>query len=418
MTMDGTTARRVMWRHVAALLILATLTATAGHAQTSTACRQDCKKQKKACLAVFKDQFSVRKGECAATDGDRKACKKEAKSALKAARRDCKGAFKNECNPCCTQSASSCSVTVCGDGLAGATEECDLGDRVDGDGCSAECLLEGLPPGPLGTRVFSLAPESNASSRFVPDVGSPSGTIVLEALEPDAHGAAEVRSVGGPFFVTTDIDLPAFGLGVRICSKIESCTGTIHCYGGSNVDVIVELDSLAEGKTCERNARCAGAKSNCCENACEGFVDPDAPVVEAVGSGNPIVNRRVADLMPTADSGPGAMILTCQQINRPFDLTAGIPCDAQEYGDAFQDAVYTTGTTTARVLNQCAADTAAGEPGTAPDATLDLAATGQNLSCAAWSTENGPGVLANAIPQEEPTEILLGDTTFATVLHD
>jgi len=409
------TSGSIWWLLAATLLIVSTLAASS-HAQTRKSCLRDCKQQKKACLGAFKDRFKLEKGQCAnGVRSDRKSCKKAAKNTLKTARRDCKSAFKAACKPCCAESPSDCSVTVCGDGVQTAPEECDVGDRIDGDGCSAECVLEGLPPGPLGTRVFSLASESRAGSRFVPQVGTPAGTIVLEALEPDERGAAEVRSVGGPFFVTTDVNLQAFGLSVRICSRIESCTGTIYCNGGANVDIIVELDSLRANETCARVDRCAA--QSCCENACEGFVDPEAPVVEAIGSGNSIVNTRVEDLMPALDSGPGAMILTCQQINRAFDLTTGLGCDVQDYGLNVQEAVYTTGMSTARVINHCLAslDTSGN---TDPSVSLDLTAVGENFSCRGWSTENGPGVLANTIPQEEPTDVIQGDTTFATVLHD
>jgi cysteine-rich repeat protein len=415
MTHEQRTGSRIWWLLAAALLIVSTLAASS-HAQTRKSCLRDCKEQKKACIATFKNRSKIERGLCAnLARSDRKSCKKAAKDALKTARGDCTGAFKAECKPCCKESAANCSVTVCGDGVQTAPEECDVGDRMDGDGCSSDCLMEGLPPGPLGTRVFSLASESRARSRFVSEVGTPAGTIILDALEPDERGVAEVRSVGGPFFVTTDVNLGAFGLNVRICSRIESCTGTIYCSGGSNVDVIVELNSLRANETCAQVDRCAG--QSCCENSCEGFIDPAATVVEAVGSGNSIVNTRVADRMPTTDSGPGAMILTCQQTNRAFDLTTGLGCDVQDYGSNVQGVVYTTGTSTATVLNHCLAPSDK-VGNTDPTVVLDLTAVGENFSCVGWSTENGRGVLANTIPQEEPTDALFGDTTFATVLHD
>lgn len=39
-----------------------------------------------------------------------------------------------------------CTLNVCGDGHEGPEEGCDDGNLVDGDGCSAECLLEDIPP--------------------------------------------------------------------------------------------------------------------------------------------------------------------------------------------------------------------------------------------------------------------------------
>src|SRR5206468_1436701 len=37
---------------------------------------------------------------------------------------------------------ANCHKTVCGDGSKEATESCDDGGRIDGDGCSARCTLE------------------------------------------------------------------------------------------------------------------------------------------------------------------------------------------------------------------------------------------------------------------------------------
>jgi len=39
-----------------------------------------------------------------------------------------------------------CTLNVCGDGFVGPDEGCDDGNTVDGDGCAADCTLEGLAP--------------------------------------------------------------------------------------------------------------------------------------------------------------------------------------------------------------------------------------------------------------------------------
>ncbi|MEN8158451.1 MAG: DUF4215 domain-containing protein, partial [Myxococcota bacterium] len=44
-------------------------------------------------------------------------------------------------------SAMTQSAATCGDGIVAETEECDDGGTVAGDGCNAQCLIEG----PLGS---------------------------------------------------------------------------------------------------------------------------------------------------------------------------------------------------------------------------------------------------------------------------
>ena len=46
-----------------------------------------------------------------------------------------------------TGGGCTCSITtppVCGDGILQGAEECDDGNTSDGDGCSADCLIEGM----------------------------------------------------------------------------------------------------------------------------------------------------------------------------------------------------------------------------------------------------------------------------------
>ena len=45
---------------------------------------------------------------------------------------------------------ASCRLTVCGDGRTQAGEQCDDGNSVDGDGCSARCSFEDCGDGEVG----------------------------------------------------------------------------------------------------------------------------------------------------------------------------------------------------------------------------------------------------------------------------
>lgn len=410
---------------IVALVALGIVLGTDSRAdKTSRLCTKTCKQEKKSCLNAFKQAFKIQKADCGTrSKEERKVCKKSAKQVLKVGKNDCKTAFKAECKACCKGGGTSCPFDVCGDGKQTGSEQCDAGDRIDGDGCSAECLTEGLASGPLGLHTFSVAKQdSQLHSQFVPDLGVPEGQLVLQAGEPDANGVAEVTTVGGPFYVTTDVDESTrLAASARFCSKIVSCTGTIYCDGGANVDVVIELDSLTQGLECAKTDRCLDQRSNppeplpCCDNACEGFVDPDADIVQPVTSKNKAVITRVADVDADApDSGPGAMILICEQINRQFQLEGALDCSQQQYGDVTEPIVYTTGCTTSKVKNHCPVPE--GKPGTGASATLEFTLRGENFNCFKWGTAASEGAFANTIPLEEPTDVVLGDTSTGAIL--
>jgi cysteine-rich repeat protein len=407
------------WRLVAVLVMLGALIPIEGRADKARKqCVTKCRVEKKACISTFNDQFANQRGQCKTRDkSDRKKCKKDAKATLRKARSDCKSAFKNECKPCCREGATDCTFTVCGDGEQAGSEQCDFGDRIDGDGCSAQCAVEALPSGPLGTRTFSFGPESKFFSSALggAEVATPKGVIVMEAGEPDGEGVAAVKTAGGPFFITTEVQL--FGeVLVRICAKIDSCTGEIYCNGGTNVDVSVELDSLKEGETCERTDLCDQG-SACCDSACEGFVDPNADPVVPVGSGNTPVTIRTKDVVDNAqDSGPGAMIVTCRQTTRSFGLSEDTDCSEAAYETPLAETVYTTGSSTARVINHC--PTPADIFGTPPDPAPELTVTGTNFNCFNWPVENSRGAFSNALPTEEMTNVIPGDAANAGVFYD
>ena len=407
------------WRFFAVLVMLSALVPAEGRADKDRKqCVTKCQVEKGACIKTFKDQFGNQQGQCTTRDkGDRKKCRKDAKATFRKARIDCKRAFKNECEFCCRKGGTDCNFTVCGDGERGGSEECDLGDRIDGDGCSAQCAIEALPSGPLGTRTFSFGPESEflSSALLGARVATPTGAIVMEAGEPDGEGVAAVKTAVEPFFITTEVRL--FGeVLMKICARIDSCTGEIYCNGGTNVDVSVELDSLKEGEKCERTGLC-DQESACCDNACEGSVDPNADVVVPVGSGNTPVTARTQDVVDDPpDSGPGAMIVRCQQTIRSFGPSESTDCSKALYGTPLGETVYTTGSSTARVINHCPAP--ADTFGTPPNPVPELTVTGTNFNCFTWSVENGQGAFSNALPTEELSNGNFGDAANAGVFYD
>jgi hypothetical protein len=253
---------------------------------------------------------------------------------------------------------------------------------------------------PLGTRVFSLGASSGFFSSLVPSLkaGTPAGTLMLNAGPKNASGQASVTLSGAPVTIQTSIALG----GLTLCTKIESCTGTLYCNGGANVDTVAQLDSLAPGLTCTRDGThsCPATSTFCCSNACEGV---------GVGSGNPTVRTSGVN---TTDSGAGSMLLMCQE--RIVSVNSvGADCSTVDYSSAaVTNELYTTGTSTAKVSNHCAGS---GAPSTKA---VTFAKTGEKFDCSAWTTENGAGGLAFSIPSEEGSAQFTGDGANAGVFSD
>jgi hypothetical protein len=103
------------------------------------------------------------------------------------------------------------------------------------------------------------------------------------------------------------------------------------------------------------------------------------------------------------DGGPGAVLLSCQESF--VQLPPGpVDCTTVSY-PADQLAYYTTGNVEAHYLN--------GDPRVG---TGEISITGQNFSCANWSTEDGPGELATGFLVEDDPQA--GDTANANLLDD
>jgi len=445
-------------------------------AKQRSACIAGCRTLKKDCIGQFKLQFTAAKANCKKIGGkaDRKQCKHDLppkKAEFEVGKQECVREFTENCKQCCKQDpmedCSNTSFVVCGDGNTTGVEGCDDSNKNDGDGCSHVCQLEArcgdgtvdedeeceadsqcladetcvrcscrpdcendldcpddedcvggscIPP--LGTRTFSLGEDSTIMSSFLSSIrpgfslGTPAGTIDLEAGVPDENGVATVTTPadGGPYLVKLDVDLKDLAQQFTICSKVVSCEGTLRCRGGANVDVEVQLDSLAESLTCEHVAKCHGVEP-CCDNACEGAATnppytPENPWTP-VTSGNVPLNR--IGVNPGVDSGPGAMVLTCKVAALSAPL--GTECATAAY-EKTQDTVLTTGDNTARVVRHC--------PGTGAPAAIapEFSMTGANFDCFQWAREDSAGALAFSIPIEEPSNLFTGDGAQAGVYDD
>ena len=300
-----------------------------------------------------------------------------------------------ECDDANTVDCDACSnhctfVTGCGDGTRCGTEACDDGNAASCDGCSPTCTVEvgarcgdGVvnaacgeecdPPGvdctqscrlgtaPLGTRHFSFG-GSSYSSALGPGVAIAAlqGVFDLVGGAPGADGIAPV-TVSGPVFYAGPILGGAYG---TLCFRVTACSGMVDCNGATPVGVELSQDSAGPGL-----------------------------------QGNPV--QTTTGLGPAG--GPGAVLLTCQQSfvqlpPGPADCaTVTYPPDRTTY--------YTTGQVEGHFVN--------GDPRIG---TGELAIGGENFSCGAWSTEGGPGKLAQGFLVEDDPQA--GDTANVNLLDD
>jgi hypothetical protein len=125
------------------------------------------------------------------------------------------------------------------------------------------------------------------------------------------------------------------------------------------------------------------------------------PCGEGGASGN--APATTVGVNPGVDSGPGALTLTCHEATAVVAL--GADCSTAAYGPE-AETVFTTGTATATVMNECRNPAGA--------ATISL--TGEPFDCADWTAEDGPGKLAVVEPLEEPAGT--GDAAMGGIIGD
>jgi hypothetical protein len=200
--------------------------------------------------------------------------------------------------------------------------------------------------GPLGRRVFSIAPADDERSGFfihiLPGVnlasGIAGGPVLLDAGIPDADGVAALTLAG---------------------------------------DVVLAFETIVRDIACLR-IHAAGSHG---ELACDGGFGHDASVTRASGIGAP---PPVTEAFLGDDSGPGAATLVAPlQFVQLAAGTAADDCLTASYPPPFE-AAFSTGVVTS----------------TKGAASFDT--PGENFVCgpdgAAWRDENGPGMLVVGVP--------------------
>jgi|GEM_PF-2722501 hypothetical protein len=296
---------------------------------------------------------------------------------------------------------AACACTQCGNGVIDGGETCETdGDCAINEECSGcNCAARGA----LGTRVLSLGTTGGMFSSLAGGAkfSTPTGSLTLEAGVMDASGDVAVTlAVGGPFYSTIYVQ----PIDETLCTEYSVLTGTMHCAGGVNVDIIVGLDSLAPGAgACVQDGtgNCDGDPGDvCCSNACEGV---------GVGSGNSEVVTTGVNL---GDSGVGAALL---EFTTRVATVAGedIDCSAVDYSsEAYTTQVFTTGAATTQITNHCAGTAAPA------DSVPAFSKSGEVFDCLNWSLEDYVGAVATVQTAEEPSGLITGDGAQAIVLDD
>lgn len=101
-------------------------------------------------------------------------------------------------------------IRVCGDGIQGATEACDDGNVLDGDGCSSTCAVE--PPVPDGGAP-DAGPDAGPEVDGGDDAGDDAGadaSVLPDAAVDGGYGGSGGKGpspIGEPEGIAADIDI-------------------------------------------------------------------------------------------------------------------------------------------------------------------------------------------------------------------
>ena len=163
------------------------------------------------------------------------------------------------------------SAEVCGDGIIDPGEECDDGNNMNGDGCTAACLIDrcdGFVPvqTTCGMGECAKAGETTCdpATGVIGDSCSPGNPVaeVCDALDNDCDGSVDN---GIPTIPSTSI------CGEGVCAA----AGIIECIGG------VEVESCLPSPQDEAtDMTCDGLDGDC-----DGSIDEDYEVDDSCGTG-------------------------------------------------------------------------------------------------------------------------------------
>lgn len=244
--------------------------------------------------------------------------------------------------------------TVCGDGLKGATEECDRGEGNGRNGCSADCKLELASNAPLGAHPFPIVFSGPAAGTtdFLNSITNGSsvdgaqgiasdGELVFDAGIPDQDGIAVLSQTG-----TLTLGVPLLGNSGSFCARFypSANTGSLRCRGddvGSNIRATID-------------------------NASGTALPTDVQIELGLGASGPGAASLLLNASLLQVSGPAEECLT-------RDWSA----------DVVNPIPFTTGNVTGRI------DNANAKPGTS----IVMSRDGEGFDCSRWGEDEAPGIL-------------------------
>jgi hypothetical protein len=226
-------AFRLSFVLLAVAFLLGTLRPMQSEARSRTGqcIKERCKQQKKSCMRTSTQQFKLAKHACAAekTKNERKQCKTETKRALRESKGACKRAYKQTCKECCAgDQIVGCTITVCGDGIRVAGEECEPGDDP---ACPDECQDNCTCPTPTTVTTQPLSTTTTTT---------PKSTTTTTA--PESASTTTTRTTTTPLCGngvldgSEQCDPPDYG-GVTCKSLGFNLGGTLHCPAACQYDV-------------------------------------------------------------------------------------------------------------------------------------------------------------------------------------
>jgi len=227
---------------LAVAFLLGTLPPMQSEAGTKAQCiNEKCKPEKKSCMEAFEEDFKTDKEACAnkPTKRERRQCKQAAKRTLRQNKSACKEAYKKTCKACCPgDQIIECSVTVCGDGIRVAGEECEkLGDDSACPGeCGDDCTCP--PPSTTSTTTTTLPPTTNILDSKTQKIDSGGGTISLQDGTTVVFPAGAVESATK--ITIAKIDPTAFFDGTGIERIVIRCDAPVEQFN-TEVEIRVRL---------------------------------------------------------------------------------------------------------------------------------------------------------------------------------
>lgn len=139
--------------------------------------------------------------------------------------------------------AEVCAETVCGDGAQTGIEECDDGDQVDGDGCSAICTLEmevfcdTLPPLVLGSDPSDNIDGTNGLAGSCVGDGGREQAFTFTAF---ADGTLTVSLTTSSALGIYVLDGCAEGAPELVCTTTSGVGAQVPLLAGASVTVVVD----------------------------------------------------------------------------------------------------------------------------------------------------------------------------------